>query len=187
MKSFTDLANMAKGFLDENQQLFVQQELERLFSSTWGGGRGGESRDLHRVGADKSSASTTTDTNTSFATPSTTKQTISEIWGSKTCGDSQWICYFFCVKLGGSKFVTWFMSILKFGLPRKSFEVFWIKTKTKLFWAISVSSERNIKSTDYSELVLSRQTCQRNHLLQETVWTLSNIQRPLCQISIIKS
>ena len=89
MKSFIDLANMAKGFLDENQQLFVQQELERLFSSTWGGGRGGESRDLHRVGADKSSASTTTDTNTSFATPSTTKQTISEIWGSKTCGDSQ--------------------------------------------------------------------------------------------------
>ena len=53
--------------MDENQQPSVQQELER------GGGRGGESRELRRVGAGESSASTTTDTNTSFATPSTTK------------------------------------------------------------------------------------------------------------------
>ena len=53
------------------------------------GGRGGESRELHMVGAGESSASTTTDTNTSFATPSTAKRKIAEIWGSKTCGDSQ--------------------------------------------------------------------------------------------------
>ena len=52
-------------------------------------GRVGESRDLHKVGAGESSASATTDTNTSFATPSTTKQAIAEIWGSKICGDSQ--------------------------------------------------------------------------------------------------
>ena len=45
-------------------------------------------RELH-IGADESPASTTTDTKTSFATPSTTKQTIAEMWGSKTCGDSQ--------------------------------------------------------------------------------------------------
>ena len=86
---FTDLANMAKGLMDENQQPSVQQELERLFPSTKGRRRGDENRELHKVGAGESSASTTTDTNTSFATPSTTHQTIAEIWGSKACGDSQ--------------------------------------------------------------------------------------------------
>ena len=52
-------------------------------------GGGGESRELFGVGAGESSASTTTDTNTSFATPSATKRTIAEIWASKSCGDSQ--------------------------------------------------------------------------------------------------
>ena len=36
----------------------------------------------------------------------------------------------------------------------------------------------------------SRQTCSRIHaliILQKTVWALSNIQRPLHQVSIIKS
>ena len=83
VKSFIDLANMAKGLMDKNHQPSVQQELER------GEGRGGESRELHRVGTGESSTSTTTDTNTSFATPSTKKRKIAEIWGSKTCGDSQ--------------------------------------------------------------------------------------------------
>ena len=40
VKSFIDLANMAKGLMDENQQPSVQQELQRLFPSTRGGGRG---------------------------------------------------------------------------------------------------------------------------------------------------
>ena len=80
---------MAKGLIDENQQPSVQQELDRLFSSTRGGGRVVENRELHRVGAGESSASTTTDTNVSFATPFITKRTIAEIWGSKTYGDSQ--------------------------------------------------------------------------------------------------
>ena len=84
VKSFTDLVKMAKGLMDENQQPSVQQELERLFPSTRG-----DSRELHRVGAGESSGSTITDTNTSFATQSTTKRMIAEIWGSKTCGDSQ--------------------------------------------------------------------------------------------------
>ena len=56
------------------------------------------------------------------------------------------------------------MSILKFGLPRLSFEVFQTKAKTELFWTISVSSKKNIKSNDF-KLVLSRQTYQRNHML----------------------
>ena len=57
VKSFIDMANMAKGMMDENQQLSVEQEFERLFPSTRGGGKGGESRELHRVGAGDPSAS----------------------------------------------------------------------------------------------------------------------------------
>ena len=45
---------MAKGLMDENQQPSVKQELERLFPSKRGGGRGGESRELYRVGAGES-------------------------------------------------------------------------------------------------------------------------------------
>ena len=58
----------------------VQQELEELFPSTRGGERGGERR-LYKIDAGESSASTATDTNTSFAAPSATKRTIAEIWG----------------------------------------------------------------------------------------------------------
>ena len=89
VKSFIDLANMAKRLIDENLQPCVQQKLERLFPSTRGGGRGVENSYLYRVGACESTTSTTTDANISFAKPSTTKRTIAEIWGSKTWGDSQ--------------------------------------------------------------------------------------------------
>ena len=51
MKLFIDLANKAKGLMDENQQPSVQQELKRLFPSTRAGGRGGESREPHRISA----------------------------------------------------------------------------------------------------------------------------------------
>ena len=84
--------------MDEKQQSSVQQELERLFPSQRGGGMGGERRELHMVGAFESSASATTDTNTSFATPSTAKWTIAEIWGSKTCGTPSKFAIFFHVK-----------------------------------------------------------------------------------------
>ena len=43
--------NMVKGLMDENQQPFVQQELERLLPSTRDGRRGGEGRELPRVGS----------------------------------------------------------------------------------------------------------------------------------------
>ena len=89
MKLFIDFENIPKGLMDKNQQSSVQQDLERLFPSTRGGGRGAESRELNRFDAGKSSASTTTDTNTRFATPCTAKRTIAEIWGPKTCGDAQ--------------------------------------------------------------------------------------------------
>ena len=69
----------------KTQQPSVQQQPERLFPSTRDEGREGESREHHRVGADESAK--TTDTN-SFATQSTTKWVITEIWGSKTCGNS---------------------------------------------------------------------------------------------------
>ena len=88
VKSFIDLTNMAKTLMDENQQPSVQQDLEKLFPSTKGRWRRDESRELHRIGAGESSASTITDTNTSFATRSTTKRTFAEIWGLKTCGNS---------------------------------------------------------------------------------------------------
>ena len=59
VKSFIDLANMAKGLMDENQQLF-------------------ESKGLHSVGSGETSTSTTTDTNASFALLSNIKRTIEE-------------------------------------------------------------------------------------------------------------
>ena len=68
--------------MDENQQPSVTQELGRLFPSIRGRGRRGESSELLWVAAGESSASAA-DTNNSFATWSTTKQTIEEIWGSK--------------------------------------------------------------------------------------------------------
>ena len=80
---------MMQGLMDENQPPSVQQGLEILFSSIRGVGSGGENRELHRVGTGESSGSTTYDTNTSFVTPSTTKRSISEIRGSKTCRGTQ--------------------------------------------------------------------------------------------------
>ena len=74
VKSFIDLANMTKGFINENLSPSVTQELGRLFPST-GGGRRGQSREL-RVGAGELSVSATDATgNTSFTTH-TTKRTI---------------------------------------------------------------------------------------------------------------
>ena len=87
VKSFIDLENIAKGLMNGNQQPSAQQELERLFPSTRGRRRGGESRELHRVGASEPSASTTTDTNTILVTQSTTKWKIAEIWRAKSCED----------------------------------------------------------------------------------------------------
>ena len=74
---------MAKWLIDENQQPSVTQELGRLFPSIRGRGRKDESNKLLQVGASESSASATDTNNTSFATRSTTKPTIEEIWGSK--------------------------------------------------------------------------------------------------------
>ena len=59
---FTDLVNMAKWLMDENQQPSVTQELGRLFPSIRGRGRRGESSELFGVGAGESYASAT-DTN----------------------------------------------------------------------------------------------------------------------------
>ena len=79
-----DLVNMAKWLMDENQQPSVMQELGRLFTSIIGRGRRGESSKLLRVGTGESPASATDTNNNSFATRSTTKRMIEEIWGSKS-------------------------------------------------------------------------------------------------------
>ena len=59
------------------------QELGRMFASTRSWERRRKSRELLRVGVGESSVSATDTNNTSFATWSTTKRTIEEIWGSK--------------------------------------------------------------------------------------------------------
>ena len=130
---FTDLVNMAKWLMDENQQPSVTQELGRLFPSIRGRGRRGESSELLRVGAGESSASATDTNNTSFATRSTTKRTIEEIWGSKatskkprksmshktTSGKTpSKFAILFRVKASDFRFVTWFMSFLNFDLTQ---------------------------------------------------------------------
>ena len=148
---------MAKWLMDENQQPSVTQELGRLFPSIRGRGRRGESSELLRVGAGESSASATDTNNTSFATRSTTKRTIEEIWGSKatskkplksmshktTSGKTPSnFAILSRVKPSDFRFVTCFMSFLKLDLPRLWFEVF--QTESELFGAISVSSKKSI-------------------------------------------
>ena len=81
VKSLIDLVNMAKWLMDENQQPSVTRG--RLFPSIRDRGRRRESSELLRVGAGESSASAADTNNTSFATRSTTKWKIEEIWGSK--------------------------------------------------------------------------------------------------------
>ena len=76
---------MAKGLMDENPATICSIRVRTTVPSARDEGREGESREHHRVGADESAK--TTDTN-SFATQSTTKWVITEIWGSKTCGNS---------------------------------------------------------------------------------------------------
>ena len=134
VKSLIDLVNKAKWLIDENQQPSVTQELGRLFPSIRGRGKRGESSELFRVGAGESSASANdTNNSTGFATWSTTKRTIEEIWGSKatskkplksmshktTSGKTpSKFAILSRVKPSDFRFVTWFMSFLKFDLPR---------------------------------------------------------------------
>ena len=131
VQSPIDLVNMAKWLMDENQQPSVTQELGRLFPSIRGRGRRGESSELLRVGAGESSASATDTNNTSFATRSTTKQPIEEIWGSKATSKKQLKSVLHKTTSGKTpsnfdilsrvkpsyfRFVTWFISFLKFDL-----------------------------------------------------------------------
>ena len=124
VQPFTDLVNMAKWLVDENQKSIVTQELGRLFPSIRGGGRRGESSELLRVGAGESPFSATDTRNTSFAARSTTKRTIEKILESKatskkprksmshktTSGKtSSKFAILFRVKPSDFRFVTWFI------------------------------------------------------------------------------
>ena len=124
---------MAKWLMDEKQQPSVTQELGRLFPSIRGRGRRGESSELLRVGAGESSASATDTNNTSFATQSTTKRTIEEIWGLKATSKKPLKSMLHKTTLGKApsnfailshvkpndfKFVTCFMSFLKLDLQQ---------------------------------------------------------------------
>ena len=132
IKSFIDLANMAKGLMDENQQPFVQQDLQRLFPSTRGGMRGDESRKLHRIGVVESSVSTTTDTKL-LQHPLPQNGRLQKCGNQKLGETPSKFAIFFHLKTSDFKLIICFMSILKFGLPRLLFEVFRTKTKTELF------------------------------------------------------
>ena len=131
VQSLIDLVNMAKRLVDENQQPSVTQELGKLFPSIRGRGRRGENNELLRVGAGESSASATDTNNTSFATRSTTKRTIEEIWGSKATSKKPMksmshktrktpskFAILSRVKPSDFRFVTWFISFIRFDLPR---------------------------------------------------------------------
>ena len=124
---------MAKCLMDENQQPSATQELGRLFPSVRGGGRRGENSELLRVGAGESSSSATDTNNTSFCSMVYLKRTIEKIWGSKatskkprksmshktTSGKTpSKFAILSRVKPSDFRFVTWFMSFLKFDLPR---------------------------------------------------------------------
>ena len=124
---------MAKWLMDENQQPSATQELRRLFPSVRGGGRRGENSELLRVGAGESSSSATDTNNTSFCSMVYLKRTIEKIWGSKatskkprksmshktTSGKTpSKFAILSRVKPSDFRFVTWFMSFLKFDLPR---------------------------------------------------------------------
>ena len=131
VQSLIDLVNMAKRLVDENQQPSVTQELGKLFPSIRGRGRRGENNELLRVGAGESSASATDTKNTSFATRSTTKRTIEEIWGSKATSKKPMksmshktrktpskFAILSRVKPSDFRFVTWFISFIRFDLSR---------------------------------------------------------------------
>ena len=125
--SIIDLVNKAKWLMNENQQPSVTQELGRLFPSIRGRGRRGESSEPPRVGAGESSVSATDTNNTSFATQSTTKRTIKEIWGSKATSKkplkstshkatpgktASKFAILSRVKPSDFRFVSWFMSFI---------------------------------------------------------------------------
>ena len=128
-----DLVNMAKWLVDENHRPSVTQELGRLFPSIRGRGRRDESSELLRVGAGESSVSASDTNNNSFiATWSTTKRKTEKIWRSKatskkppksmlpktTSGKTPSnFAILSCVKPNDFRFVTCFMSFLKFDLP----------------------------------------------------------------------
>ena len=103
-------------------------------------------------------------------------------YGDQKLVETPWkFAIFFHVKHSDFRFTTWFMLILEFGLPGLSFEIFWTKTKTELFWAILVSSK---KSTDF-ELMLSRQICQINHMLNYVSGNVLCVKLVLLKVSII--
>ena len=129
-----DLVNMAKWLIDENHQPSVTEELGRLFPSIIGRGRRGENSEILRVDDGESSASATDTNTTSFATRSTTKRTIEKIWGLKATSKkplksmshkttsrktpSKFAILSSVLRPSDFRFVTCFISFLKFDLPR---------------------------------------------------------------------
>ena len=123
---------MAKWLMDKYQQPSVTQELGRLFPSVRGRGRRGESSELFRVGAGESSA-LATDTNIlvlQFGLPQSgrlkkygikaaSKKPLKSVSHKTTSGKTPSnFAILSRVKPSDFRFVTCFMSFLKFDLPR---------------------------------------------------------------------
>ena len=160
---------MVKGLKNENQQPSVTQELGRLFPRTRDGGRTGESRQLLSVDAGESATDTN---NTSFTTQSITKRIFEEIWGDqkqhqrnhrRLCRIKQhqekltvnllfffqWIQICYLVHVISQ---VWSPTTVVWSSPNKN-------------WAILSHFSPIQKEYKDFELLLLRQTYQRNHVL----------------------
>ena len=133
-QSLIDLVNMAKWLMYENQQPFVTQELARLFPNIRGRWRRGKSSELFRVGAVINLLRQMIQIILvlQHGLP-TAKRTIEKIWGSKAASKKPRksishktisgktpsnFAILSRVKPSDFRFGTWFMSFLKFELPR---------------------------------------------------------------------
>ena len=134
VQSLIDLVSMAKWLMYENQQPFVTQELARLFPNIRGRWRRDKSSELFRVGAVINLLRQLIQIILVLQHGlSTTRRMIEKIWESKaaskkprksmshktTSGKTPSnFAILSPVKPSDFRFGTWFMSFLKFDLPR---------------------------------------------------------------------
>ena len=132
VKSFIDLANMVKGLMDENQQPSVQQELEKC--SPVQVVEGGETKAESFIGLVQVNHLLLQQLIQILVLQRHLPQNERlEKYGDQKLVETSKFFLFFHVKSSDFRFVTWFMSILKFGFPRLSFEVFRTKQKVSCF------------------------------------------------------
>ena len=133
VKSFMDLANMAKELMDENQQPSVNKSQKYCFPV-----QEVEEREMKAesfIGLVKVNHLLLQQLIKILVLQHYLPQNgqFQNYRDQKVVGILSKFATFFHVKSSDFRFVTRFMQILKFGLPRLSFKVFQTKTKTELF------------------------------------------------------